>query len=63
MIRSPLRPLIRIIAARENGINPDVIEDEEKVKRLRQKIILEKNRAVPRIFMLMFLFTFAFSLI
>ncbi len=63
MIRRPLRPLIRIIAAREKGINPDVIEAEERIKRLRQKIILEKNRAGLRISLLMVFFMFAFSLI
>ena len=63
MIRSPLRPLIRILAARENGLNPDFIESEERVKRLTKKIILEKNRAGQRIALLMFMFTVAFSLI
>ena len=63
MIRSPLRPLIRILAARENGLNPDLIESEERVKRLTKKIILEKNRAGQRIALLMFMFTVAFSLI
>ena len=37
MIRSPLRPLVRILAAREKGIDPDIIESEEKVKRLTKK--------------------------
>ena len=63
MIRSPLRPLIRILAAREKGINPDVIESQEKIKRLTQKIILEKNRAKHRILMLMCMFSFTFVLI
>ena len=63
MIRSPLRPLLRIIKARENGINPDFIESQEKVKRLTKKIILEKDRARQRILLLMCMFTLAFSLI
>ena len=63
MIRSPLRPLIRILAAREKGINPDVIESQEKIKRLTQKVILEKNRAQHRILLLMCMFTFTFALI
>ena len=63
MIRSPLRPLVRIIKARENGINPDFIESEEKVKRLSKKIILEKDRAGQRILLLMCMFILAFSLI
>tara|TARA_A100001015_G_C15035734_1_gene736112 strand:- start:482 stop:2272 length:1791 start_codon:yes stop_codon:yes gene_type:complete len=63
MIRSPLRPLIRILEARENGINPDLIEAQEKVRRLTKKIIIEKNRAKQRIFLLMLMFIGAFSLI
>ncbi|MDG2474561.1 MAG: penicillin-binding protein 2 [Paracoccaceae bacterium] len=63
MIRSPLRPLIRILAAREKGIDPDIIESEEKVKRLTKKIILEKNRAKQRILLLICMFVLAFSLI
>ena len=63
MIRSPLRPLLRIIKARENGINPDFIESQEKVRRLTKKIILEKNKAGQRILLLMCMFTLAFSLI
>ena len=63
MIRAPLRPLIKILAAREKGINPDEIESEAKVKRLTQQIIMEKNRAGPRIFLLMCLFGFTFFLI
>ena len=39
MSRSPLRPLLRIIAAREKGISPEIIESEEKVKRLKNKIV------------------------
>ena len=41
MIRSPLRPLLRIIKARESGINPDFIESRERIKRLTKKIIIE----------------------
>ena len=63
MIRSPLRPLIKILKARENGINPDLIESQEKVKRLTKKIISEKDRAGQRILLLMCMFTLAFSLI
>ena len=63
MIRSPLRPLIRVLKARESGINPDEIENNEKVKRLTKKIIIEKNRASQRILLLMCVFVTAFSLI
>ncbi len=61
--RSPLRPLIRVIAAREEGINPDVIEAHERVKRLTKKIISEKNRARNRILLLILMFSAAFFLI
>ncbi len=63
MIRSPLRPLIKAYKARENGINPDFVESQEKVKRLTKKIISEKDRAGQRISLLMCMFTLAFSLI
>ena len=63
MIRSPLRPLIRILKAREEGLNPDLIESQERAKRLSQKMIVEKNRARQRIILLICTFAFAFSLI
>jgi len=33
MIRRPLRPLARILSARAQGKNPDLIEAEERAKR------------------------------
>ena len=63
MIRLPLRPLIKILEARENGIDPDIVESEQRVKRLTKKIILEKNRAKKRIILLMGMFTITFCLI
>jgi len=63
MIRSPLRPLLRIIKARESGINPDFIESQEKIKRLIKKINIEKDRAGQRILLLMCVFILSFALI
>ena len=43
MIRTPLRPLARILKARETGENPDAIEAENR--RLRSEEIRDKSRA------------------
>ena len=43
MIRTPLRPLARILSARQKGENPDSIERENL--RLRHEVIRDKNRA------------------
>ncbi|KAB7610340.1 penicillin-binding protein 2 [Amylibacter sp. SFDW26] len=63
MIRTPLRPLARVISARENGENPDVIEAEERVKRnqvINQKI---RKRAEHRLTMLGLAFFIGFGAI
>ncbi len=63
MIRTPLRPLARVISARENGENPDVIEAEERVKRnqvINQKI---RKRAEHRLTMLGLAFFLGFGAI
>ncbi len=63
MIRTPLRPLARVISARENGENPDVIEAEERVKRnqvTHQKI---RKRAEHRLTMLGLAFFLGFAAI
>ena len=61
MIRSPLRPLVKILRARERGVNPDSIEWQEKVKRLYVKVQKEKKRAKQRILLLAMAFFLAFS--
>ena len=63
MIRNPLRPLIRVLQAREAGVDPKIIESEERLKRLHQKILAEKNKARPRIILLMGAFVMGFVLI
>ena len=42
MIRPPLRPLTRILSARQKGENPDSIERENL--RLRHEAIRDKSR-------------------
>ena len=42
MIRTPLRPLARILKAREKGENPDAIEAENI--RLRREDVRDKSR-------------------
>jgi cell division protein FtsI (penicillin-binding protein 3) len=43
MIRTPLRPLARILAARRKGENPDAIERENV--RLRHEQMRDESRA------------------
>ncbi len=42
-MRTPLRPLARILHARQQGENPDTIERENL--RLRHEVIRDKSRA------------------
>ena len=48
MIRTPLRPLARILSARAKGENPDVIERENL--RLRHEELRDKSRTKAEIF-------------
>ena len=60
MIRTPLRPLARIIDARKHGRNPDRIEAAERTKRnqaMQQKI---RKRAEARLTMLGLVFFLGF---
>lgn len=61
MIRTPLRPLARILEARSNGENPDVIERENI--RLRHEDMRDRarNRAEGRLLVLGVFFFCAFS--
>jgi len=43
MIRTPLRPLARILQARASGMNPDTIEAENR--RLRSEALRDRARA------------------
>jgi len=63
MIRTPLRPLARILKARNRGENPDVIERENI--RARHEIMRDKSRmrAEGRLLVLGVFFTCAFAVI
>ena len=61
MIRRPLRPLARVLAARRKGENPDVIEAEEKAARLRARHKAERQRAETRLVLLALTFLLAFG--
>lgn len=63
MIRTPLRPLARILSARAKGENPDTIERENL--RVRHEEIRDKarSRAETRLLLLGFAFFVAFSTI
>ncbi|HRM75417.1 MAG TPA: penicillin-binding protein 2, partial [Paracoccus sp. (in: a-proteobacteria)] len=61
MIRTPLRPLARILRAREKGENPDAIEAENRAQRHAE--IQEKARgsARSRLFFMAMGFVLAFG--
>ncbi|MCB2136537.1 MAG: penicillin-binding protein 2 [Rhodobacteraceae bacterium] len=63
MIRTPLRPLARILSAREKGENPDVIERENI--RVRHEAMRDRARlrAESRLFLLGIAFFAAFSVV
>ncbi|MCT4610040.1 MAG: penicillin-binding protein 2 [Pelagimonas sp.] len=63
MTRTPLRPLARVLDAREKGENPDVIERENR--RLRHEKMRDKSRlrAEGRLLVLAVMFFGAFSVI
>lgn len=63
MIRTPLRPLARILLARQEGVNPDSIERENL--RLRHEVMRDKSRlrAEGRLLLLGMGFAAAFTMI
>lgn len=63
MIRTPLRPLARILDARARGENPDVIERENIAIRQEQMRDKARSRAERRLTVLAFGFFIAFSVI
>ena len=63
MIRTPLRPLARILEARSNGENPDAIERENIRIRHEQMRDRARKRAEGRLLVLGVMFTCAFVLI
>ena len=61
MIRRPLRPLARILAARATGADPDLVEAEERAARLAAMHQAERQRAETRLLLLGAVFVLAFS--
>ncbi len=63
MIRTPLRPLARILKARDRGENPDVIEAENKRIRHEEMADKARQRAEGRLLVLGLFFFCAFVVI
>lgn len=63
MIRTPLRPLARILAARQNGENPDHIERENIRLRAEDSRARAQNRAEGRLLLLGVAFFAAFLVV
>src|SRR6056297_3960160 len=63
MIRTPLRPLARILEARSKGENPDAIERENIRIRHEQMRDRARKRAEGRLLVLGVMFTCAFAVI
>ena len=59
MIRRPLRPLARILRARAEGTDPDLIEAEERAARLMAQRRTERARAETRLLLLGLAFVLA----
>ncbi|WP_027258330.1 peptidoglycan D,D-transpeptidase FtsI family protein [Leisingera aquimarina] len=63
MIRTPLRPLARILHARATGENPDVIEEENISLRHQEMQVQSRQRAEGRLLVLGLFFVCAFGAI
>ena len=63
MIRIPLRPLARILEARQKGENPDVIERENKRLRHEDMQAMSRARAEGRLLVLGLFFFCAFAVV
>ncbi|MEY8830537.1 peptidoglycan D,D-transpeptidase FtsI family protein [Sedimentitalea sp. XS_ASV28] len=63
MIRTPLRPLARILSARAKGENPDVIERENIRRRHEEMRDRTRARAEGRLLVLGFFFFCAFAVV
>lgn len=63
MIRTPLRPLARILSARQHGVNPDTIERENIRLRHEQMNDKSRNRAEGRLLLLGVAFFAAFTVV
>lgn len=61
MIRTPLRPLARVLSARANGENPDQIEAEARAERMRARQRQDRQRAEHRLLLLAAVFLLGFG--
>ncbi len=61
MIRRPLRPLARILRARAEGKDPDLVEAEERAARLEARHQAERVKAETRLLLLGVVFILGFS--
>lgn len=61
MIRRPLRPLARILRARAEGGDPDLVEAEERAHRLAERHRDERAKAETRLLLLGVVFILGFS--
>lgn len=61
MIRRPLRPLARILRARAEGRDPDLVEAEERAARLAERHRAERAKAETRLLLLGAVFVLGFS--
>lgn len=61
MIRRPLRPLARVLSARAEGTNPDLIEAQERRARYLARQNVERKKAEARLVLLGAVFILGFS--
>ncbi len=61
MIRRPLRPLARILSARAEGADPDLIEAEARAQRLRELHRRERQKAETRLLLLGVVFILGYT--
>lgn len=61
MIRTPLRPLARILRARDEGLDPDAIEAEMRARRHAQIQIRARRQAETRLLFIACAFLLAFA--
>ena len=61
MIRRPLRPLARILRARDEGKDPNLVEAEERAARLQARHRAERAKAETRLLLLGVVFILGFS--
>ncbi len=61
MTRQPLRPIAKVLRAREDGVDPALIEAQAKAERLRKQRTSERRRAESRLILLALTFVMAFG--